>query len=798
MKHRHASGLVLGAVIIAGTSLSDAPDALSQIVEPACEQTATPPALSGAALNAATPIKPNVVFNGTALVLNGAATCGTVFAREVDLAVVALDTTEMNITAVRLVADFTGDVRFSATSADADEYVRAYDCDATDPGTDLCVRFPKASGRSLRWKAEMCNTAGAPAIRSVQTIFDYNADNEHYHGGIAVHENIAYFGGFGQPGDLGQLYAISTDFGTDHWNGRDRLQADIARAHIYTTTFDGTQRLLFDQSNAANPLMIDVLGVPSNTEAGQVIGWVRTDERFGTNPIDGAKRRFGGVITSTPTVVAKPDLPVWFSRAEAERRLAFQTFQTNNADRPPMVLYGAKDGMVHALFSDPASIIDTDMGTEAWAYIPASVASRLYSDYQESQSRGRTFIRAYPDTWPVVEDVRLQSTGLYATLAVLNEGKGGSSISVLDITDTATGDAASGYSVTGPRPLWYRTPGDFDAGQSLNRPAIARVNIDGDERHMVIAGTGIAFDDPDSQKGRVVVAYDAETGNPYWQFQTRCSLTTAISVFETDDEGEPAPSESHQPELKLDGFMDRAVFADRCGYVYKIDLTRVIDGGWNPGLGGILVDVVAGTQLKALFQTAGGLPVTGNIGVRALLDDDTTRASLFFGTGGLDDAPPFPQNSFYVIAAAPENVADDNPANLVFQTIDAICNAPSQCEKFYGGVRLNPEQVIFTRVLEPVIGDATCDPGQTTIEARDITGDVAGPNFLEESFTTTTNSMITSPLTARGNAIYFTDSRGRVNSVGDPQTPNTGFGPDEGSGSDTNAPMLLLGWRQVY
>jgi hypothetical protein len=796
MKHRHASGLMLGVAVIAGTSLSDTRDALSQIVTPACEQTATPGPLSGAALNAATPIKPNVVFDGTALVLSGAATCGTVFAREVDLTTVGLDATEMNITAVRLIADYTGDVRFTVTSADADEYVPVYDCDDIGPGTDLCVRFPDAAGRSLRWKAEMCNTLGPPAIRSVETVFDYVADNEHYHGGIAVKDRVAYFGGFGQPGDLGQLYATSTNFVTDHWNGRARLQADAGR-RIFTTSFDGTQLVEFSPANTADSRLIDVLGVPSATEAGQVVGWVRSDPRFGTGATAAAQRRFGGVITSTPTVVTEPDFPVWFARAESAQRQAFQDFQENKDGRPNLVLYGAKDGMVHALFTDPENVTDADMGTEAWAYIPASVASRLYTDYQESLARGRTFVRAYPDTSPVVEDILLR-TNQYATIAVLNEGKGGNSISVIDITSTADGDAASGYTSTGPLPKWYRTPGDFDAGQSSNRPAIARVEIDDEERHMVIAGTGLGFDDPQYQKGRIVSAYDAETGDLYWQFQARCSLTTAITVFETDDDGEPAALSTQRP-LGLDGFMDRAVFGDRCGYIYKVDLTRVTDGGPTTGIGGIVIDALNDT--RALFQTAGGLPVTGNIGARAVIDDDTTRVSLFFGTGGLESAPPFPQNRFYVIAAAPANVSDTNPANLVLDdTILGSCAEPSRCEKFYGGVRLNPEQVIFTRVLEPRIGDSSvCDPGQTTIEIRDITGDVSSANFLQQSFSPiTVDGMITSPLTASGNAIYFTDSRGRLNSVGDTQAPTSGFGADEGSGGDINAPMLLLGWRQVY
>jgi type IV pilus assembly protein PilY1 len=647
----------------------------------------------------------------------------------------------------------------------------------------------------------MCNTLGPPSIASVETVFDYVVDNEHYHGGIAVKDGLAYFGGFGQPGDLGQLYATDTTFGTDYWNGRDRLQADAGR-RIFTASFDGTQLLPFDLASVGDTRLIDVLGVPSATESEQVVRWVREQQRFGTDPADGLKRRFGGVITSTPTVVSKPDFPVWFARADAAQRQAFQTFQQANASRPNLVLYGAKDGMVHALVTDSGNTADTDMGTEAWAYIPASVASRLYTDYQETLSRGRTFVRAYPDTSPVVEDILLRSND-YATIAVLNEGKGGSSISVIDITDTVSGDAASGYAATGPLQKWYRTPGDFDAGQSMNRPAIARVEIGGEERHLVIAGTGVGFDDPTHQKGRVIAAYDAENGDLYWKFQTLCSLTTAISVFETDDAGEPATTAPHQRALGLDGYMDRAVFGDRCGNIYKIDLTRVIDGGWSPGIGGINADVVDGVQLKALFRTDGGLPVTGNIGVRALLDDDTTRASLFFGTGGLENAPPFPANSFYVIAAAPEDPSDDDPDSLRYPGVNPIvstCVEPSRCEKFYGGVRLNPEQVIFTRVLEPRIGDGLdCDPGQTTIEVRDISGEVATPTFLQESFAPiTVDGMISSPITASGNAIYFTDSRGRMNSAGNTQTPNSGFGPSEGGSADTNAPMLLLGWRQVY
>ena len=801
MKHRHASALLLGA-IAAGASLLEAPDARSQVVTPACELTATAPNLTGTALNTAAVVKTGVTFTSPALVLSAGFTCGSAISLPVNLTPLSLATTPMVITAVRLRVDTTGDVRFSVSTADLPnngphEWVPTYDCDGGGPSTDRCARLPDAAGRSLRWKADMCNTAGAPSFRGIQPIFDYLPDNEIYHGGIAVNEGVSFFGGFSQPGDLGQLYAVNTDFDTNnYWKARDQLQSDTNR-RIFTTSVDGTQRVDFTVANRSDPRLLAVLGVATDTLSEQVVRWVREQQRFGINAADGLKRRFGGVISSTPTVVTRPDFPVWFSRADADTRLRFQQFQDANSARPPMLLYGAKDGMVHALFADPRDITRPVMGTEAWALIPGPVASRMKSDFDMTTAHGKTVVTGFPDTSPVVDDVLLGAQ--FATIAVIDEGTGGRSISAIDITNTATGTPTSGYTVTGPTPLWNKTPGGVDAGRSLNRPAIARVRIGGTDRFMVIAGTGIAPDDPNHQKGRIVSAYDAENGNLYWQFQTRCSLTTAITVFDTDDVDEAGPAVAPL----LDGYMDRAVFADRCGYVYKLNVTGELSGGWNRGIGGINVDVVAGVQLKALFQTASGLPITGNIAARALVDDDTTRVALFFGTGGLENLAPFPQNTFYVIAAAPEDPADTDPANLVFGTIAGTCQTPIRCEKFYGGVRVNAEQVIFTRVLEPEIGNGTdCDPGRTTIEARSITGDVADTGFLQESPSfapITVDGLITSPLTTRGNAIFFTDSRGRANRVGDPNAGNSATGTtDEGNAADPNAPMILLGWRQVY
>lgn len=783
MKHRRASGFVLAAIVGAGVSVSDAPSALSQIVTPNCEQTATSPDLIGAALDTATPVagRTNVTFSAAALVLNGS-TSGKVISAPVNLAGMGMGSTQMVITGVRLITNIDGNVRFFASSSESPEWVEAYPCDNLPASEQFCVRFPDAAGRSLRWMALMDTTTGTPAIRRVQPVFDYLQDSEHYRGGIAVHEGVAYFGGFAQPGDLGQLYAISADFGTQHWTARAKLASSTRKLF----TANGTQRIPFALGSESS--LAPLFGV-STAQATVIVNWVRDGLRFG---LTGPERRFGGIISSTPVVVGRPELPVWFLRSSAARQGQFQTFRRDRFARPPLVLYGAKDGMVHALHTDPRNVTDSDLGKEAWAFIPSGIAARLESN------RAANVISAYPDTWPVIDDVLIG--GEFATIAVLAHGRGGTGISTIDVTDTASGNSATGYTVTGPTPRWEQIPQvlpTFKPGKALSRPAVARVRLGTNERYMVIAGTGISYDDPEgiAANGRIVMAYDAESGSVYWKFQTRCPLTTAITVFETNDQGEPDPAPT------LDGFMDRAVFGDRCGYIYKIDLTRETAGGWTPGIGALATDVVDGIQLSALFQTDFARPVTGNIAARAVVDADTTRVALFFGTGGLEEEPSFRQNFFYALAAAPEDPADTNTAALVFEKIFGNCATPTTCEKFYGGVRVTPQQVIFTRVVEPPIGvgAAACDtpPGSTVIESRSLVGDISTA-IDQQLFARSVDSVVTGPLTVAGSALFFADTRGRLSSIGDTTSGSTSFVADQLSASKANAPMLILGWRQVY
>jgi len=61
------------------------------------------------------------------------------------------------------------------------------------------------------------------------------------------------------------------------------------------------------------------------------------------------------------------------------------------------------------------------------------------------------------------------------------------------------------------------------------------------------------------------------TGETMWKFQSECSVTSDIAVFETDDALEEKSS-------KIDGYIDRAVWADACGNVYKVDPAQHLRG----------------------------------------------------------------------------------------------------------------------------------------------------------------------------------------------------------------------------
>jgi len=730
-------------------------------------------------------------------------TCGDVASGIIDIG--ALSSSEMVVTGARLHPTYDlngGSVQFYLSNEEPPNWVLANDCG--DSSGDVCASFPRPVGRKVRWKATMCSSANharTPTLTGISATFDYTRAREHFRAGAVVSDGVAYLGGFRQPGDRGRLFAINAGLTQTYWDAATSIDtvADGSRK-LYTADRDSTTQLDFTVGNAGNAQLQETLEVSDPAQAQAVIEWVRS-KRFGVGN-DGIERsRLGSIETSTPALLGKPGIPIWYVYGTGLDKQRHQQFEIAEQGRPTLLMFGSKDGMVHALRTTPTAMTTAPSGQESWAYIPPKVASGMLADYTNSISAGVTQVASYPDGSPTLADYR-KSDGSWATAAIIGGGNGGKSITAIDVTRTI----ATNGTVVGPTPMWSAVPGLGDAGQAFSKPSVARVLIGGQEKYIAIAATGIAYDNPSPPftKGRVVSAYDLTDGKLLWKFQAQCAITSDIATFETDDDLEPdAPT--------LNGYVDRAVFADACGFVYKVNPALDLEGAWNVNTtyGAIEVDAAvtgaASSRQYALFSSrlsSGALgadsPIAGTLAVRA---DATTRVAIFFGTGGLESHATTMPNEFYAVYADTGEIRSKRAGT---------CSS-NKCQKFYGGAVVTTEQVIFTATVDPEIGSASCDTGATQVTAVALEADGAG-DFATD-FIQDVASAVMGALYGDAGAVYFATLSGDVSRVGTPRATNAGedstsatpiqqYGDGNENSSTTTvgttSSLTLMGWRQVY
>jgi len=692
-----------------------------------------------------------------------------------------LSTAQMVITAAQLdptvLVPNGASLTWSMSNEDPANWQPANPC--VSDNTKLCVAFTKPTGRTVRWRAELCtNTLHTltPQISEVKVKFDYTVAAKHYRAGVVVNHGVAYVGGFEQPGDNGHFYAINAGLDTPYWDAAEKLDgmADNARK-IYTTAPDGTTRLTFDAAGSLTPELQATLGVATAAEALDVVTWQRS-ARFGI----GATSKLGSILTSTPAVLGPPVRPYYYNQVPPSEKSKIDSFINTYQNRPQLILFGSKDGAIHAIQNDLTTITanDTgqgsDNGKESWAFIPHRVANGFLADKTNSTND------SYPDGSPTLADVKIGTE--YKTIAIIGSGNGGKSFVALDITDTK-----GPSSVSGPIPLWDYVPGGGNAGQATSKASVIRVKIGIEEHFLAILATGVSYDNmtPPYAKGLDVEAVDIATGTRMWRFRAQCPVSTDVIAFETDDTAEPGtPS--------IDGYIDRVAFADLCGNIYKIDPAQDLPGnaadeGWAVGIGpNTLGADPAGQPITALFSVAGGSlgeerPIAGTIGTRP---DETGRRVLFFGTGGTENYDVTKPNAFYSV------YVDTGETR---QEILGLCDGPNgECQKFYGGIVVTPEQVLVTRAIDPPIATSSCDNGSAKILALDV-------QDLTQQFTVSQTSAVVSSLYGDQGALYATTLSGEIIRIGTPTQPDATTEPPTGTpnNGNTTQPIKRRSWREL-
>lgn len=695
----------------------------------------------------------------------------------------ALAAAQMVITAARidptaLAANGTS-ITWAMSNEEPANWQAASPC--VDDNTQYCVAFPKPTGRSVRWRAELCTDLAhlhTPTVDEVKMKFDYTLAAKHYRAGVVVNHGVAYVGGFEQPGDGGHFFAINANLDVAYWDAAQKLdQMADGERHLYTSAVDGTTRLDFDATGALAPEMLATLGVVDAAQALDVITWQRS-ARFGP----AADQKLGAILTSTPAVLGPPQRPYYYNQLSPVEKSKFDSFMTTYATRPQLILFGSKDGAIHAIQNDLGTIApndtspSSDNGKEAWAYIPQRIAAGLLADKTNATAT------SYPDGSPTLADVKIGTD--YRTVAVVGSGNGGKSYVALDVTDTF------GVTQTGPTPLWDYVPGGGNAGQAVSKPSIIRVKINAAERFLAILATGMAFDNTSAPyaKGLDVEAVDIATGARVWRFRALCPVSTDVIGFETDDVAEPGSP-------AVDGYIDRLVFADACGYVYKLDPAQELlgpdpDDGWIQGMGPVTTAGLdpASQAIKALFAVTSSTlaeerPIAGTIGTRP---DESGRRVLFFGTGGIESFDVTKRNAFFGVYVDDGTVRDE-----ILGTYPCP-GANGECQKFYGGIVVTPDQVLVTRAIDPPIATSSCDDGSAEILALDV-------QDLSQQFVVSTSASVVSSLFGDQGALYATTLSGEVVRVGTPTQPDATTEPPTGlpNGGAQTQPIKRRTWREL-
>jgi type IV pilus assembly protein PilY1 len=322
--------------------------------------------------------------------------------------------------------------------------------------------------------------------------------------------------------------------------------------------------------------------------------------------------RLGDIVNSDPQFIHQQDfgysLLAQSGAFTSAVSAAYTTYRQTTAyqNRPPLVLVGANDGMLHGFDASSGSA----GGSELFAFIPYSVFDNLYEltdpDYEH---------RYFVDGSPRAADAYLGATLGWRTIVVGGTGAGGRSIFALDISAPS--------SMNDSDVLWeFSHP---DLGNTIGQPAIAPL--------------------PNGEFGVIVTdGYLGDTTGHIWILDPADgSITASFTLPNAGDFGAPLVS-----DLNGDRVADRIYVGDTLGQLWRIDLVGSNTSNW-----GVPSSLVSGTTLEPLFiaQDPSGQPqpITGALASAFTEEGDH---AIFFGTG-----------TFYQVA---DNVVPVNPRTESF------------------------------------------------------------------------------------------------------------------------------------
>ena len=504
---------------------------------------------------------------------------------------VASDAQKMVDSLKQAFAQIVSDVRSTTTSISANSFALATDTtiyvpfvDSTRWSGDLVARRinpDKTIDTTPLWSAAQKLDITSPSTRNILTITP------------------------GTETSTGTLSSSGQDF---NWASLSSTQKEALRKTLGSTA-------LVDEAVGENRL--------------DYLRGTRDLERSITKP-DAAFRqrdsRLGDIVNSEPQFIHRQSfsygsLPVSLFNTAAAKYITFRQ-QTSYTNRPPMLLVGANDGMLHGF--DASS--GTNGGKEIFAYVPNGVMDNLYELTLPNYGH-----RYYVDGAPRISDIWDGSK--WRTITVGATGAGGKSVFALDIT--------SPTSMTKSNVLWEFTHPQM--GYTLGRPSIAA--LPNGEFGVVITSGYERGNEPNSH----VWILNATTG----------ALIKHIEIEDTGDLGS-----SLTVDINADRVADRIYVGDTKGNLWRINLDDESPNAWEVQGSPVFIAKTGSVYQAITAPLNAALDPQGDVIV-------TFGTGSFYRTTDNEVSQTPTVETFYAVIDRDANTTTLNRSDLRAQTIDS-------------------------------------------------------------------------------------------------------------------------------
>jgi len=309
------------------------------------------------------------------------------------------------------------------------------------------------------------------------------------------------------------------------WEAEKKLPAWSDR-NIYVNVDGTAAKFQHSNLNAAQKAFLNA----------DLVDYLRGDRSKEADKTGGTLRQRAGVlpafINSQLVYVGPPEQGDYYSKLDSASAKAYAAYATTQASRTPIIYIAGNNGMLHAF--------NAETGTEIYAFLPNSSISAKLADYaHKDYGSNQKTVKPHQyilDGELTVADAYID--GAWKTILVGTQGRGGTGIFALDVTDP-----------TNITFLWEKSASDNSAlGNNLGKPIIAQVGT-GDWR--VIIGNG-----PNSSGDKAqLILFNLKTG----------AITTVDTGAGTDN----GLAAVNAWDSDQDGFFDTAYAGDLQGNVWR-------------------------------------------------------------------------------------------------------------------------------------------------------------------------------------------------------------------------------------